>query len=686
MAYRRLKALSLCVGLCGVGVFAFDHWVSNAELPSLVVPTSQTVVDRNGELLRAYTVSDGRWRLPVNVGDVDPNYLDYLIRYEDKRFYSHSGVDGFAVVRAIGQAVINGRIVSGASTLTMQVARLLEQGKTGRWKGKLRQLRVALALERMLDKDTILHLYLKLAPFGGNLEGVRAASLAYFAKEPKRLTPAQSALLVALPQSPEKRRPDRAPAHTLTVRNRVLDRLANQGILAHDEARAAMTEMLPIKRQQFPAIAPHVADRVVRDNPLASINTLTLDKSLQQSLEKLAVQKISSDQNGMSVAILVTDYQSGNIIASVGSAAYLDHDRQGFIDMTQAVRSPGSTLKPVIFGLAFDQGLAHPETLIDDRPVSFGSYTPQNFDKNFRGTLRVREALQLSLNIPTVTLLQALGPTSLISRMQAAGVTAQLPAGGPPGLAIGLGGVGLTLEDLVKLYASIANDGVPITMRMVANDHREESGKRLMSASAAWHIGDILSGVIGPAYAPKNHLAYKTGTSYGHRDAWAIGFDGQHVVGVWTGRPDGASIPGMFGASVAAPILFDSFARLKTNLVPLAAPPPETLLVNNAGLPLPLKRFRSRNAVFEKPADAPVITFPPNGARVDLGYSGQHQQPLVLKVRNGRPPFTWVADGTPVLIAVHDRQAFFTPDGPGHLNLSVIDTDGLSQNVQVVVD
>ena len=678
--------VSVCVAASLTAVVVFQSWVNSTQLPVLTLETSQTVVDRDGALLRAYTVSDGRWRLPINRQSVDDKYLEYLIRFEDKRFYSHPGVDVIAIFRAVAQALFYGHIVSGASTLTMQVARLLEHGDTGRWSAKIRQIRVALAIEKVLSKTEILNLYLMLAPFGGNLEGIRAASLAYFGKEPQRLTTAQSALLVSLPQSPEKRRPDRTPEVALDVRNHVLNRLTKQGVLAKNEALAAMTEMIPTKRQPFPLIAPHLADRLIQQNPLHSIANTYLKKPLQKSLEQLVKYKVTDDQNGMSVALMVVDYLTGELVASVGSADYFNQDRQGFVDMTHAVRSPGSTLKPLIYGLAFDQGLVHPETLIDDKPTTYGTYTPQNFDQNFRGTLRIRESLQLSRNIPTVTLLQALGPAKLISRMKRMNIEPRLPNGRPPGLAIGLGGVGLTLTELVSLYAAIANNGIPVNVNQNLQQNKRPQTGALMSAPAAWHIGDILSGVVGPIYSARNQLAFKTGTSYGHRDGWAIGYDGQHVIGVWTGRPDGAPVPGMFGSTVAAPILFDAFSRLKSKLTPLPPPPRGTLLVNNAQLPQPLKRFRNRNAVFESHLNAPIITFPPAGATIDLGHSRHLKQSLVLKVRNGRPPFTWIADGLPILIAVHDRQAFFTPDGPGHLNLVVIDSDGLSQNISVIIN
>jgi len=680
--------LTIATGLAAVviaaAVVGFDRWVARTVIPDLDVEVSTIVLDRNEKLLRAYTVADGRWRLDVGVDFVDPAYLTFLIAYEDRRFYRHSGVDVLALLRAVAQAAWNGRIVSGGSTLTMQVARLLEESGTGRWHSKIRQARLALALERRLTKREILDLYLLLAPFGGNLEGVRAASLAYFGKEPARLTAAQIALLVALPQSPEKRRPDRATAAAKDGRDRILNRLVGAGVLAPEEAQAAKSEQVPGARRDFPAIAAHVADRAVTENPLNARHRLTIDRPLQQKLEALAKSVLVDQISTMSAAILVMDHQTGEVLASVGSAGYLDQGRAGFIDMTRAIRSPGSTLKPLIYGLAFDQGLAHPETLIRDQPTAFGSYAPQNFDKQFYGTLPVRQALQLSLNIPAVALLEAVGPSVLMSRMRRAGVDARLPGAGAPGLAVALGGVGVNLQDMVKLYAAIARGGRPVSLRRdFTPDLRVAPLEPLMSPTAAWQVADILTGVRGPLTAPRNHLAYKTGTSYGYRDAWAIGFDGRHVIGVWMGRADGASIPGILGADLAAPVLFAAFERLKAELTPLSAPPPATLLVLNADLPQPLKRFRGVNAVFEIDSNPPEIAFPPDGARIDLGLASNRHATLVLKVRSGTPPFTWIADGKPFLVADHDRQAELAPAGPGFVEISVIDANGQSQRTRV---
>jgi penicillin-binding protein 1C len=664
--------------LAAYGRDRVDGWIDATDLPSLAIETSTEVLDRKGHLLRAYTVSDGRWRLAVGLDEVDPRYIDMLLTYEDRRFRDHPGVDWRGMARAAWQAATNGRIVSGGSTLTMQVARLLEEGTTGEVGGKLRQMRVALALERRLSKDEILSLYLHLAPYGGNLEGIRAASISYFGKEPARLTPAEAALLVAIPQSPESRRPDRAADRAEAARNRVLDRAVTFALIDAEEAQAALREDVPGLRKPFPAHAPHLADRARADDPTKGEHHLTLDLTLQKQLETLARDSVTGKGDQLQIAIVVADHASGEILASVGSAGFTEDRRQGFVDMTTALRSPGSTLKPLVYGLAFDEGLAHPETMIDDRPTVFGTYAPQNFDKLYRGTIRLREALQLSLNIPVVILTEAMGPAKLLSAMGKAGVQYELP-GGQPGLAVALGGVGVTLQDMVQLYATLARGGVALPLTWRATGDRAE-GQRVISEVAAWQVGDILAGLAPPPGAPQNRLAYKTGTSYGHRDAWAIGYDGKHVIGVWMGRADGTPVPGAFGADTAAPVLFQAFNRLKPKLDPQPPAPAATLLVSNPELPPPLQRFRSRTAAFEADANAPAVAFPPDGAEVELLPSG-----LMVRVRGGVAPFTWLVDGQPLLLATRDRESLLSLPGSGFVTLSVIDATGQSARARVRV-
>src|SRR5438309_4472285 len=416
-------------------------------------------------------MADGRWRLPVDAKTgVDPGYLKLLLAYEDRRFYSHAGVDPLALGRAAFQLVTRGYIVSGGSTITMQLARLMEPRRQRSIHAKLRQMVRAVEIERRLTKDQILELYLALAPFGGNLEGVRAASIAYFGKEPKRLSLAESALLVALPQSPENRRLDRYPNAARIARDRVLDRMVEDGRVATEDAIQAKSVPVSRMRKPMPILAPHSADQAaasVKDTPVIA---LTLDASLQKVLEALARDRAMALGPNISVAVIAIDNESGDVLARVGSADYFDDRRAGQVDMTRAVRSPGSTLKPFIYGLALEDGFVHPGSLIDDRPIRFGSYAPENFDMTFQGTVPIRKALQLSLNVPAIALLDRVGASRLSSRLKQAGGSLVLPKDEAPGLAMGLGGVGVTLQDLAQLYTGFPRLGTTKPLREIMSD------------------------------------------------------------------------------------------------------------------------------------------------------------------------------------------------------------------------
>ncbi|WP_075214556.1 penicillin-binding protein 1C [Mongoliimonas terrestris] len=684
--FRFLVALAVAVGLVATAApIAVRLKVEAARPADLALPTARLVEDRTGRLLRPFVVENGLWRLPVTRGDVDPLYLAMLRVAEDNRFDTHRGVDGLALLRAGWQLLTSGRIVSGGSTLTMQVVRLAERRHTRTVPGKVGQIVGALALERVAGKDAILDAYLTLAPFGGNLEGVRAASLAWFGHEPRRLGAAKAALLVALPQAPEARRPDRFPDAARAARNRVLDKAEAAGLISAANAAAARAEPVPSVRRDFPLLAPQTAARVLRETPDAHVVRLTLDGTLQEKLERLAAERAEAIGERVSVAVLVADIATGEILADVGTADLFDRRRDGFVDMTRAVRSPGSTLKPFIYGLAFESGMAHPETLVEDRPTAFGSYDPKNFDKTFHGTVTVRRALELSLNVPAVQTLEAVGPARLVARFRRAGVTARLPDMTPAGLAVGLGGVGLTLRDLTALYAALANGGRPVRLVERWDDPGDPApAKPVLDPRAAAYVTDILAGTPGAARGDAR-VALKTGTSYGYRDAWAMGYDGRIVVGVWVGRPDGAPMPGLMGADVAVPILGDVFVRAG-GVTALPPPPPGLLAATGASLPPPLRRLRSPRAEVSARTAAPAIAFPPNGARVDLGFAAGQPAPLTVQVRNGRAPFTWFADGKPVGREPYGRDFTLTPAGKGYLTVSVVDADGRADRITVFVE
>ena len=646
---------------------------------------STLVLDRNGKLLRAYLTSEGRWRLPATRDQVDPRYLDALLTYEDKRFYHHRGVDPLAMTRAAFQLVTHGRIVSGGSTLTMQVARLLEPRQERSLDAKLRQAVRALQREQALSKDEILGLYLTLAPYGGNLEGIRAASLAYFGKEPRRLTLGEAALLVALPQSPEFRRPDRFPAAAKPARDRVLDRIASHGLFSNAEIERAKKEPVPRARNPMPLLAPHAADQAASASPTERVLRLTIDGSLQRTLETLAYDRaVALGPPSISVAIVVVDNATGEVLARVASPDYFDERRAGQVDLTEAVRSPGSALKPFIYGLGFEDGLIHPETLIEDRPIRYGGYHPENFDLTFQGTVTVRRALQQSLNVPAVAVLQEVGPSRLIARLAQAGVPLVLPKREvAPGLALGLGGVGVRLTDLTMLYAGLARQGTvaPLVERFGSPP---SPPKRLIEPVAAWYVASVLIGTPPPENAAGGRIAFKTGTSYGYRDAWAVGFDGKRTIGVWAGRPDGAPVPGLAGRVTAAPILFDAFARLGQQFEPLPPAPKGVLIASTAKLPPPLQRFASREAAGEAMAPKVHIVFPPDGASLELSAAkGAAPDPIAIKITGGTPPLNVLLNGIPIAAKRSARTLFFEPDGPGFVRLTVTDANGAVDSVSV---
>jgi penicillin-binding protein 1C len=648
--------------------------------------TSTIVVDRDGRLLRAFTLPDGRWRLPVEANEVDPRYLAMLLAYEDARFYAHDGVDWRALGRAGLQLVTRGRIVSGGSTLTMQVARLIEPREERSLAAKLRQVARAWQIERQVNKTGVLNRYLVLAPFGGNIEGVRAASLAYFGKEPRRLTIGEAALLVALPQSPEARRPDRFADAARKARDRVLDRAVERGVIKPAEAEGAKREAIPTERRAFPMLAPHAAEEAIGDDPKSRVVRLSIDGRLQVKLEELAKQSAARLGAKLSVAIIAIDNATGEIRARVGAADYLSSEREGAIDMTRAPRSPGSALKPFIYALAFENGIAHPETVLFDRPARYGAYTPENFDLGFQGTVTARRALQMSLNLPAIELLADLGPANFLARLHGAGAAIVLPKDAPPGLAIGLGGLGITLTDLARLYVGLARGGEtpPLVERLDAS--ATIGPRRVTDPVAAYYVEDILRGAPPPANSLSGRIAFKTGTSYGYRDALAVGFDKGSTIAVWVGRPDNAPEPGLVGRVVAAPILFDAFARLGRDVEYFTAPKGVLRAATTADLPPPLRHLRKDAPKTLAAAAIPQlkIAYPPDGAKVDLGLGqGVHDALLALKALGGAAPLTWFVNGAPIGEPDMRRESTWRPDGAGFARVSVVDAKGATDSIVV---
>lgn len=727
---RRLGLAALLAAAAGAGggylaLRAYAASLGPIDL-SVLQRTSPLALDREGRLLRAFATPEGRWRLPVKLAEVDPHFINLLKAYEDRRFDAHGGVDVIGVARAAWQLARNGRVVSGASTLSMQAARLLEPREARSFSAKLRQMVRAVQLERRLGKEGVLAAYLTLAPYGGNIEGVRAASLIYFGKEPARLSTAEAALLVALPQSPEARRPDRHPAAAGAARARVAQRGLEAGVLVAAEADRASAAAMPTARRPLPMLAPHLAEQAVAaqdgalegTGPVADMAAalapqaaagvlpgsaparwtqpapmtgthvrLAIDARLQAALQALAQERAAALGRRISAAIVVVDNATGEVRAHVGSSDYFDAERAGAVDASRAIRSPGSALKPFIYGLAFEQGLAHPETALDDRPSRYGAWAPENFEMGFMGTVSARKALQMSLNLPAVELLSELGAPQLLARLRGAGARLVMPDDASPGLAVGLGGLGVSLVDLTMLYTGLARGGdvVPLRWRL---DDPVGQGRRLTDPVAAWYVADALREAPPPANAVTGRIAFKTGTSWGYRDAWAVGYDRRYTVGVWLGRADGASVPGLVGRVAAAPVLFDAFARIGGEPQPLPQPP-GVLRATTATLPPPLRHLRKEAPKTVAATLVPPlrISFPPDGSRIDLGAgTGEAMPDLALRANGGAPPLRWFVNGAPVGEAQMRRQSFWKPDGAGFARVSVMDSRGSSDSVQVRIE
>jgi len=630
---------------------------------------SPVTLDRRGAWLRALPVEDGRWRIRADLDRTDPSFVRRLVAVEDARFWTHLGVDPIAAVRAAGQAVVTGHVASGASTLTMQTARLLEP-RPRTLVSKLIEMVRATQIEARLTKRQTLALYLTLAPYGGNLEGVRAASLAYFGHEPESLTDGEQALLIALPQSPEVRRPDRRPEVAREARRAVLAKMIRAGAITEAAAAEAEAEPLP-QRAAFPSLAWHAAGQLARAAPASQATVVsTIDAGLQSRLEPLAAAVAAAQGPEATAAILVVEVNGRAVRAAVGSGGLSRPG--GWIDMTTALRSPGSALKPFIYGFAFDDGAAAPDTQIDDTARRFADYQPENFDRVFHGKVTAREALMHSLNVPAVAMLEKVGPAAFQARLESAGVTLARSKRGTvdPGLALALGGDGITLRDLAVLYAALADGGVAKPLAWTEGEAAKRAragGTRLMRSEAAETVLDILRETPTPVgRAPTalmrggGPIAFKTGTSYGFRDAVAAGVAGGYVIIVWTGRADGGARGGLTGRDAALPLLFDT-----ADLV--AAPPSAPRPIAPRGAPPALERLESAS-------EGPRLIFPPNGAVIQVEAFGPASRGLALAA--GGDGLVWYVEGAPLAPDPVSGKVIWRPASAGFYRLMVVDEAG----------
>ncbi|MDX2276068.1 MAG: penicillin-binding protein 1C [Hyphomonadaceae bacterium] len=638
---------------------------------------SPVVVDRNGEWLMAFTTSQGTWRLAAQLDEIDPEFQRRLVAIEDARFFWHPGVDPIALMRASVAYVRAGRVTQGGSTITMQLARLLEP-KPRTIGSKLIEIVRALQIERRMSKREILAAYLTLAPYGGNLEGVRAASRAYFQRDPQWLDDAEMALLIALPQAPEARRPDRHPEAARAARDGVLADFRRNGLISRQRELEGR-EVAIATRAAFPYSAQHASAELVAAHPGEAVVQSSLDANLQRQLEALARRHVQGLERDAQIAILAVELDGREVRARVGSA---DRARAGgYIDMTRAVRSPGSALKPFIYAIAFDENIAAPETLVRDAPQRFGGYLPENFDRRFHGDVTLEEALTHSLNLPAVATLDRIGAGRFQAALARAGAHPQMPrrALAEPGLALALGGVGMTMEDMMSLYAALGDGGRAHPLVVDSDGAGIVLPRHLVRAETAERVVDILADSPSPAgrvptalaqNAPR--IAFKTGTSFGFRDAWSFGIAGRYAIGVWVGRPDGAPRPGATGRQAALPILFEAFDLI-------GAPPEPERIARREERPAPaLARLEAGGD-----ADALTILFPPSGAEVLVLDYGARSRGLSLSARGGRGPLSWYAEGERVQLESTSGRAIWRPSAPGFHDVSVVDAEGRTAHVRV---
>ncbi len=607
------------------------------------------VLDRNGRLVALLPAPGGVWRFRTGTADVSRPFLDLLVHTEDRRFWSHPGVDPLAVVRAVGQWARAGRVVSGGSTLSMQAARLLEP-RPRTLRSKLIEAARALQLEWRYGKGGVLGIWLTLAPYGGNLEGVRAGARAWFGTSAAALDPAQAALLVALPRRPEGLRPDRHPAAAERVRDRVLAEAAGVPV--------------PARRVPFPRHAAQAVAGLGAAVPGGSpVLRTTLDLPLQAALERLAAERLDGMPERASVAILVADAATREVRAVV-SGRWGDEARSGDVDLTRAVRSPGSALKPFLYAQAFADGVARPEGRLVDLPRHFGGYAPENFDPAHAGQVTAAEALRRSLNLPAVALLDLVGPLRFAEGLWAQGAKPRLPAGADPSLSLALGGAGLTMREVAGLYAGLVAPGwgpvrlLPGPRAVLGQGGGQDGGQRGGGvAEASRLVADILTQPF-PSGGPAG-VGWKTGTSWGGRDAWAFGFDARQVAAVWVGRPDGTPLPGATGRSLALPLLGRVFDLL---------PPAPRVVAPGA----------ARVAAGEAGSSLRLLFPPPDAVLAGDG-------PVLLRAMGGRRPLTFLVDGAPLATVPAQRQASWVSGGPGFYAITVLDADGASARVPVRV-
>ncbi|TCZ70575.1 penicillin-binding protein 1C [Flaviaesturariibacter aridisoli] len=589
---RALVKRLLIVTVHGLAFFLLLNWLF--PLPDNIDYTT-VITDRKGELLHAYLTRDQKWRMKTELSEISPLLRRTIVAKEDQYFYGHPGINPLAVLRAACNNLARGHRTSGASTITMQVARALERRPRTLGSKFVESFR-ALQLEWKYSKDEILQLYLNVVPYGGNIEGVKAASLLYFNKAPDHLSLAEITALSIIPNRPSSLVMGRHNDAIVRSRNEWLHRFADQKIFSNREIEDALAEPLTARRGTLPQAAPQFSWKL-KSGAAATTVQSTLQPNTQSKVEKLTADYIRSLrlQNIRNAAVIVVDNQTRQVLAYVGSADFGDTSDAGQVNGAAAIRQPGSTLKPLLYGLCFDEGLLTPKTVLTDVPVNYGGYRPENYDQQFNGYVTVTYSLENSLNIPAVKSLNRLGTETMIAKLTDAGFRQVAKDRQKLGLSLILGGCGATLEELTGLFCAFANEGVYRPLRYRLTDSAGNS-TRLLSPEATYLVTDILSQVARPdfplswsatEYLPK--VAWKTGTSYGRRDAWSIGYNKRFTIGVWVGNFSGQGVPGLSGANTATPLLFRIFNTIDYNNDGAWFAPPkgleQRLVCSESGLP-----------------------------------------------------------------------------------------------------
>jgi len=633
---------------------------------------SKIVYDSSNNWLYTTTNKSQKWRFKPETKRIDPLYLKMLINFEDKRFKSHLGVDVASLLRASYQLLTRGHIVSGGSTLTMQVARLLEP-KSRTFSSKIIEIIRALQLEHHYTKEEILNIYLTLAPYGGNVEGIEAASWYYFGKHPYTLSASEAALLVALPKNPEGYRPDKHPKRAKAARDMVLKKAYEAGILSDYIYKQALKEPIATKLHKFPRYAPHLSLKLLQKRLKNTIHT-TIDGTLQKQLEAWAKERGKSLPNGASMALLVVENSTSKVRAYLGSYNMFNKKISGYVDMTDSIRSPGSALKPFIYALGFEQHIIHPQTVILDKEVVIGNYHPHNYSRKFHGEVTISEALKNSLNIPAVKVLYRVGAGKFTDRLQRVIGRVHIPKNSAT-LPIALGGLGVSLKQLTQGYVVLANGGSSNSLAILKGEKQQKLS--FVNTKSAKTVTAILRDIPAPDnyLNEANKIAYKTGTSYGYRDFWSMGYSKNYTIGVWVGRADNQPVIKLSAREIATPIMFEAFS-LTNALKGLKQWSWSSSFIKNRA-PKVLKYFdkelKSQNKL--------KFLYPKKGARYQSASC--HKVTVKVAIENGKEPYFFYLDNKPK--AIDSNRFNLKLDEGGH-TVTVLDSSGESITRNIWVD